>query len=44
MSVLHLFKPESVGGHFAGSVLAIISGAAVNIGVHVFLNYDFLRI
>ena len=36
---------SSVGGHLRSfHVHAIVKSAATNIGVHVSLNYDFLRV
>ena len=39
------FIHSSVDGHLGCfHVLAIVNSAAMNIGVHVFLNYGFLRV
>ena len=45
LCIYHICIHSSVGGHLGCfRVLALVSSAAVNIGVHVSLfNYDFLR-
>ena len=45
MYIYIFFIHSSLSGHLSSCyVLAIVDNAAMNVGVHVFLNYDFLML